>query len=101
MMYGHIETTRERIEHLIKLRDLQNTRPENHYGFITFIPWPFQDEGTVLRREQGIRSQLQRVGLFTDDCLKPNNIKQYKEHPGINTYCRQGDRDVIASCRRQ
>jgi cyclic dehypoxanthinyl futalosine synthase len=56
MMYGHIETTRERIEHLIKLRDLQNTRPENHYGFITFIPWPFQDEGTVLRREQEIRS---------------------------------------------
>jgi cyclic dehypoxanthinyl futalosine synthase len=56
MMYGHIETTRERIEHLIKLRDLQNARPVNHYGFITFIPWPFQDEGTVLRREHGIRS---------------------------------------------
>jgi len=56
MMYGHIETTRERIEHLIKLRDLQSLKPENHYGFITFIPWPFQDEGTVLRTKHGIRS---------------------------------------------
>ena len=56
MMYGHIETARERIEHLIKLRDLQALKPENHYGFITFIPWPFQDEGTVLQKKHGIRS---------------------------------------------
>jgi cyclic dehypoxanthinyl futalosine synthase len=57
MMYGHIETTRERIEHLIKLRDLQHKKPENHFGFITFIPWPFQDEGTVLLNKHGIRSK--------------------------------------------
>ena len=56
MMYGHIETARERIDHLIKLRDLQALKPENHYGFITFIPWPFQDEGTVLQKNHGIRS---------------------------------------------
>ena len=56
MMYGHIETTRERIEHLIKLRDLQGKKPKDHYGFITFIPWPFQDEGTVLLQKHGIKS---------------------------------------------
>jgi cyclic dehypoxanthinyl futalosine synthase len=56
MMYGHIESTEERIDHLIKLRDLQAARPRNHYGFITFIPWPFQDEGTALLKKQGIRS---------------------------------------------
>ncbi|MCX6325464.1 MAG: dehypoxanthine futalosine cyclase [Bacteroidia bacterium] len=56
MMYGHIETTRERIEHLIRLRDLQDNKPENHFGFITFIPWPFQDEGTVLLQKHGIKS---------------------------------------------
>jgi cyclic dehypoxanthinyl futalosine synthase len=55
MMFGHAETTAERIEHLIKLRDLQAKKPRGHYGFITFIPWAFQDEGTVLRK-QGIRS---------------------------------------------
>jgi cyclic dehypoxanthinyl futalosine synthase len=57
MMYGHIETSEERIEHLIRLRDLQNLKPVNSMGFITFIPWPFQDEGTVLRIEHGIRSK--------------------------------------------
>ena len=56
MMYGHIETKMERIEHLIRLRDLQNEKPENHYGFITFIPWPFQDEGTLLLQKYGVKS---------------------------------------------
>jgi cyclic dehypoxanthinyl futalosine synthase len=56
MMYGHIETIRERIEHLVLLRDLQDKKPENHYGFITFIPWPFQDVGTVLFNKHGIKS---------------------------------------------
>jgi cyclic dehypoxanthinyl futalosine synthase len=56
MMYGHIETIEERIEHLIRIRDLQSEKQENHFGFITFIPWAFQDEGTVLLNNQGIRS---------------------------------------------
>jgi cyclic dehypoxanthinyl futalosine synthase len=56
MMYGHIETIGERVEHLILLRDLQNEKPETHYGFITFIPWPFQDEGTILLNKHGVKS---------------------------------------------
>ncbi len=56
MMYGHIENMEERIGHLIRLRDLQALKPGNNYGFITFIPWPFQDEGTVLKKKQGISS---------------------------------------------
>jgi cyclic dehypoxanthinyl futalosine synthase len=56
MMYGHIETIEERISHLIKLRDLQSEKKKDHYGFITFSPWPFQDEGTKLRDQDGIRS---------------------------------------------
>jgi cyclic dehypoxanthinyl futalosine synthase len=56
MMYGHIETTEERIAHLILLRDLQDDKPPNSYGFITFIPWPFQDEGTQLLNKHSVRS---------------------------------------------
>lgn len=56
MMYGHIETHRERIEHLIRIRDLQDEKKESHYGFITFIPWPFRDKGTVLSEKHGIHS---------------------------------------------
>jgi len=54
MMYGHIENDEERIRHLLRLRDLQKQKPEGHYGFITFIPWPFQDKGTVLAKQYGV-----------------------------------------------
>ncbi|HCC71366.1 MAG TPA: dehypoxanthine futalosine cyclase [Bacteroidales bacterium] len=54
MMYGHIESIEERIIHLIKIRDLQAQKPEGSYGFITFIPWPFQDEGTLLARKYSV-----------------------------------------------
>ena len=54
MMYGHIENDEERIRHLIRLRDLQEQKPEGHYGFITFIPWPYQDKGTVLAKKYGV-----------------------------------------------
>jgi menaquinone biosynthesis protein, SCO4550 family len=54
MMFGHAETIEERCYHLIKLRDLQNIKPQQHFGFISFIPWPFQDENTVLKTRFGI-----------------------------------------------
>ncbi len=46
MMFGHIETLPERIEHLRRLRELQDETG----GFIAFIHWPFQPEGTPLGR---------------------------------------------------
>ncbi len=49
MMYGHLETKEHRIEHLLKIRDLQAEKPGGHFGFITFIPWPFQAEDTRLK----------------------------------------------------
>ncbi|MBI4378617.1 MAG: dehypoxanthine futalosine cyclase [Nitrospinae bacterium] len=44
MMYGHIESFRDRIEHLIKIRELQ----DNTGGFTAFIPWSFQSKNTNL-----------------------------------------------------
>ena len=46
MMFGHIETIPERIEHLRRLRDLQDETG----GFTAFIHWPFQPDGTPLGR---------------------------------------------------
>jgi cyclic dehypoxanthinyl futalosine synthase len=44
MMYGHVETLAERVEHMRRIRDLQDeTR-----GFRAFISWTFQPEGTRL-----------------------------------------------------
>lgn len=38
MMYGHVETPRQRVDHLLRIRDLQARCPEGHYGFLAFIP---------------------------------------------------------------
>ncbi|MDA1306188.1 MAG: dehypoxanthine futalosine cyclase [Acidobacteria bacterium] len=44
MMYGHIETIDERLEHLFRLRDLQDETG----GFTAFIAWSYQPEHTEL-----------------------------------------------------
>jgi len=48
MVYGHIETIEERIEHLFLLRDIQNKKKEGVAGFTAFIAWPMQMKGTKL-----------------------------------------------------
>ena len=47
MMYGHVETLAERIEHLDRLRALQDETG----GFTAFICWPFQKPHTNLERK--------------------------------------------------
>ena len=44
MMFGHIETSAERIEHLRRIRELQDETG----GFTSFIPWTFQPCNTGL-----------------------------------------------------
>ncbi len=44
MMYGHIETLAERIEHLDRLRELQDETG----GFTAFICWSFQPDNTEM-----------------------------------------------------
>jgi cyclic dehypoxanthinyl futalosine synthase len=44
MMYGHVETLADRVEHMRRIRELQD---ETH-GFRAFISWTFQPEGTRL-----------------------------------------------------
>jgi len=53
MMFGHIETLEERLKHLIKIRQVQDERPEDSGGFTAFIPWPYMGSGTVLEKEIG------------------------------------------------
>lgn len=58
MMFGHIETLEERFEHLVWLREVQSEKPEHAKGFLAFIPWPFQDDGTLLKRVKGISNDV-------------------------------------------
>ena len=56
MMFGHVETDEERLQHLIKIRDIQSKKPKDAKGFLAFIPWPFMDEGTLLRKLKRARN---------------------------------------------
>jgi cyclic dehypoxanthinyl futalosine synthase len=47
MMFGHLETWEERVEHLFRIRDLQDETG----GFTAFIPWTYQPGGTDLQGE--------------------------------------------------
>ena len=58
MMFGHIETPLERFDHLVKIRQVQSEKPENSNGFLAFIAWPFQDDGTLLKRVKGISNNV-------------------------------------------
>jgi len=58
MMFGHVETIYERFEHLVLLREVQAQKPEQAKGFLAFIPWPFQDDGTLLKRLKGIKNTV-------------------------------------------
>ncbi|MBA61150.1 MAG: dehypoxanthine futalosine cyclase [Planctomycetaceae bacterium] len=53
MMYGHIETLEERIEHLERIRQLQDETG----GFTAFISWTFQPDNTPM-------SDIQPLGSY-------------------------------------
>ncbi|KKO20843.1 MAG: dehypoxanthine futalosine cyclase [Candidatus Brocadia sp.] len=58
MMFGHIETIEERIEHLEKIRGVQDETG----GFTAFIAWTFQPRNTQL--DPFLSSQYQDMGLI-------------------------------------
>ena len=54
MMFGHVETVEDRVEHLRRIREQQDKTG----GFTAFIPWPFQPGRTELSIDLGISSQV-------------------------------------------
>ncbi len=68
MMFGHIETIEERVEHLQHIRDLQDKTG----GFTAFIPWTFQPANTQMENipEVGAIEYLKTLAisrLFLDN----------------------------------
>jgi len=83
MMFGHVETVEDRIEHLQRIRDQQ----DGSGGFTAFICWTFQPEHTVLKVKQRtgvseyLRMQaLSRIFLDNIDNIQSSWVTQ---GPGI------------------
>ncbi len=58
MMFGHLETLKERMTHLHLIRSVQAEKPEKSKGFVSFTPWPFQNKNTVLEKKFGIKEKV-------------------------------------------
>jgi aminodeoxyfutalosine synthase len=80
MLYGHVETHQDRVEHLAMLRDLQ----DDTGGFLTYIPLAYHPENNEL----GVRLNRQGSATTGFDDLKNiaigrlylNNIRHVKTH---------------------
>jgi cyclic dehypoxanthinyl futalosine synthase len=57
MMYGHVERVEERIEHLVRLRELQDETG----GFTAFITWSYQPEHTELGGDEATGLEYLRM----------------------------------------
>ncbi|PYI83021.1 MAG: dehypoxanthine futalosine cyclase [Verrucomicrobia bacterium] len=83
MMFGHVETVEDRIEHLRRVREQQ----DRSGGFTAFICWTFQHEHTVLKVKhptgvaEYLRTQaLARIFLDNIDNVQSSWVTQ---GPGI------------------
>jgi cyclic dehypoxanthinyl futalosine synthase len=57
MMFGHVETLPERVEHLLRIRDSQDRTG----GYTAFICWTYQPANTPMAREHP--EQLELIGV--------------------------------------
>jgi aminodeoxyfutalosine synthase len=75
MLYGHVETEEERVDHLIKLRALQD---ETH-GFVAFIPLAFHPDNTALSHIPKTSGYLDLRNIAVSRLLLDNfeHIKAY------------------------
>ena len=94
MLYGHIETVEERVDHLLRLRALQDETG----GFQTFIPLAFHNENNALEQAAGAdgrrRSAPVRRGA--------PDARQHPAHQGLlGDARRQGGADRAVVRRRR
>jgi cyclic dehypoxanthinyl futalosine synthase len=77
MMYGHIVSIEERVEHLLRIRELQSRVPEGNWGFVAFIPWIFRSTGTQLEAEgvNTLFSANEYLRIIAVSRLVLNNIR--------------------------
>lgn len=74
MLYGHIETSEERLDHLLKLRALQDETG----GFLSFIPLAFQPGNTgIVERQTSAIDDLKTIAISRLLLDNFDHIKSY------------------------
>jgi aminodeoxyfutalosine synthase len=76
ILYGHIETIDERLEHFIKLRELQD---ETH-GFLSFIPLAFQPGDTGIKPKNQFTSAIDDLRMIAVSRLMLDNFPHIKAY---------------------
>ncbi len=74
LLYGHIETREERVDHMLKLRDLEDRAP----GFFAFIPLAFQPGVTGIVRRQA--SAIEDLKTLAVSRLMFDNVPHVKAY---------------------
>src|SRR5689334_18623787 len=74
LLYGHIETRAERVQHMIDLRELEDRAP----GFFAFIPLAFQPGNTGLVRRQA--SAIEDLKTLAVSRLTFDNVPHVKSY---------------------
>ena len=74
LLYGHIETRAERVQHMILLRELEDRAP----GFLAFIPLAFQPGTTGLVRRQA--SAIEDLKTIAISRLMFDNVPHVKSY---------------------
>jgi CofH subfamily radical SAM domain protein len=54
MMFGHVEESRHKADHLLAILELQ----KKYHGFLSFTPWNFEPGNTKLQETAGIRYRV-------------------------------------------
>ena len=60
MMFSHVETYAERVEHLLRVRESQDKTG----GYTAFIPWTFQPGNTPLMNVPELRARVESLGFL-------------------------------------
>ena len=76
MLYGHIETIEERVEHLIKIRELQDETG----GIEAFIPFPFLPKNTALENKIFQTTSADDLRTMAISRLMLDNVKHIKAY---------------------
>lgn len=74
MLYGHVETSEERVDHIIRLRELQDETG----GFMSFIPLRFHPENTNLAHLARPRSGMDNLKMVAVGRLMLDNFPHIK-----------------------